>query len=73
MIRWTPGYTIESVEKEIIMQALSFYQGNKTQTAQALGIAIRTLDNKLAQYKKAVETKVQPREPVNEMRGLARQ
>lgn len=49
-LNWNPGMTIESMEKEAILQALRFYRGNKTATANALGIAIRTLDNKLAQY-----------------------
>lgn len=50
MIHWTPGITLESAEKEIIQQALKFYGRNKTQTADSLGIAIRTLDNKLEKY-----------------------
>ncbi len=49
-INWNPGMTIEVIEKEAILQALRFYRGNKTATANALGIAIRTLDNKIAQY-----------------------
>lgn len=42
---------LEDVEREAIMAAYTFYRGNKTQTAAALNIAIRTLDNKLAKYK----------------------
>lgn len=49
-LNWNPGMTIESIEKDAILQALRFYRGNKTATANALGIAIRTLDNKIAQY-----------------------
>lgn len=47
---WQPGQTLDDVEKEVILKAFSFYQGNKTQTAKSLGIAIRTLDNKLERY-----------------------
>lgn len=47
---WQPGVTLDQVEKEVILKALSFYHGNKTVTARALGIAIRTLDNKLEKY-----------------------
>lgn len=57
-LNWQSGMTLESIEKEAILQALRFFRGNKTATALALGIAIRTLDNKLAQYeteKKAME------------------
>lgn len=47
---WQPGVTLEDLEKQAILEALRFYGNNKTRTAQALGIAIRTLDNKLAKY-----------------------
>lgn len=50
MVNWSPGMTIESAEKECILQAFRFYRGNKTQTAQSLGINIRTLERKLEQY-----------------------
>lgn len=50
MIVWTPGNTLADVEKHVILKALQFYQGNKTQTARALGIALRTLANKLDLY-----------------------
>lgn len=51
MIAWTPGLTLEEVEKQVILKALSFYKGNKTQTAQSLEISVRTLYEKLAKYK----------------------
>lgn len=51
MINWQPGITLDDIEKEVILKALSFYHGNKTRTAEALGIAIRTIDNKLAKYR----------------------
>lgn len=51
MINWQPGLTLEDIEKEVILKALSFYHGNKTRTAEALGVAIRTIDNKLARYR----------------------
>lgn len=47
---WSPGVTIEQIEEGVIKKALRFYQGNKTKTAQSLGIAVRTLDNKLSKY-----------------------
>lgn len=50
MSSWMPGKTLEQIEKEAIQQAFKFYQGNKTQTAASLGIAIRTLDSKLEKY-----------------------
>jgi len=50
MITWSPGTTIASAEREVIQQAYKFYRGNKTATANALDISVRTLDNKLEQY-----------------------
>lgn len=50
MTFWTPGRTLADIEKEVILHAHRFYGFNKTKTAQSLGIAIRTLDARLAQY-----------------------
>lgn len=50
LIHWSPGVTLEDVERQVILKAYTFYKGNKTATATALGIAIRTLDNKLEKY-----------------------
>ena len=50
MINWHPGLTLEEVEKQVIEMALRYFNNNKTQTAIALGIAVRTLDNKLEKY-----------------------
>lgn len=47
---YEPGRTLADIEKEVILQAYRFYDSNKTRTAQALGIAIRTLDYKLEAY-----------------------
>ena len=41
---------LEDVEKSHILRALSFNHGNKTKTAQSLGITIKTLYNKLHRY-----------------------
>lgn len=46
---------LESVEREYIMHALRQAKGNRTQTAQMLGISIRTLRNKLNQLKGETE------------------
>lgn len=52
MIMWSPGTSLEEVEKQVILKAFRHFRGNKTATANALGIAIRTLDNKLEKYQK---------------------
>lgn len=50
---WSPGRTLEDIERAVILSALQFYRGNKTQTAEALKIAVRTIHNRIATYKKA--------------------
>lgn len=50
VIMWSPGVSLEAIEKQVILKALSHFKNNKTVTAGALGIAIRTLDNKLDKY-----------------------
>lgn len=49
-IMWSVGMSLDALEKLVVERAFKFYRGNKTATASSLGIAIRTLDNKLAQY-----------------------
>ena len=49
-ILWQPGMSLADVEKEVIIKAYSFYRENKTQTSIALGVSIRTLDNRLEKY-----------------------
>ena len=48
-----PGLrTLASIEKEVILNTLTALYNNKTHTARALGISIRTLRNKLAKYRR---------------------
>jgi len=42
--------TISEMEKELILQTLEEFSGNKTKAAESLGISIRTLRNKLNEY-----------------------
>ena len=42
--------TIYEMEKELILQTLEEFSGNKTKAAESLGISIRTLRNKLNEY-----------------------
>ena len=44
------GETLEEVEKRIILKTLRKFNGNKTHTAKALGIGLRTLHRKLKEY-----------------------
>ena len=47
---YDPSLTIHEVERRYILKALQHFQGNKTKAAQALGITIKTLYNKLHEY-----------------------
>jgi len=49
---WLPGRTLDDIERNVILEALTYHQGNRTHTAKALGISIRTLRNKLADYRR---------------------
>ena len=49
---WLPGQTLNDIERNVILEALGYHNGNRTHTARALGISIRTLRNKLADYRK---------------------
>lgn len=51
-VTWSPGTTLETMIEQVIGAAMSFYRGNKTAVANSLGIAVRTLDNKLEKYAK---------------------
>jgi len=49
--QWEPGETLDDIERNVIIKALQYHNGNRTHTARALGISIRTLRNKLADYR----------------------
>lgn len=44
------GQPMAVVERELILATLVYCNGNRTHAARMLGISIRTLRNKLAQY-----------------------
>ena len=45
------GRRMEEVEQEMILETLSHCLGNRTRAAEMLGISIRTLRNKLHEYR----------------------
>lgn len=49
---WAPGRTLDDIERNVIIEALKYHHGNRTHTARALGISIRTLRNKIADYRR---------------------
>jgi len=46
-----PGATVAKMEMDLIHRTLDSTQGNRTKAAQMLGVSIRTLRNKLNEYK----------------------
>jgi len=48
---WRPGRTLDEIERNVILEALKHFDGNRTHTAKSLGISIRTLRNKLAEFR----------------------
>jgi two-component system, response regulator FlrC len=44
------GRTVAEVERDLILATLEHCLGNRTHTANVLGISIRTLRNKLSAY-----------------------
>lgn len=51
-----PAVSLKEVEKNVILNALTQTNGNRTHAAEILGISVRTLRNKLNDYKKKMET-----------------
>jgi two-component system response regulator FlrC len=49
-----PTLSLRSMEKKLIFQALEKTNGNRTHAAKILGISIRTLRNKLSEYKQGL-------------------
>ncbi len=47
---FTVDMSLDDIEKSHILRTLSYNHGNKTKTAQSLGITIKTLYNKLHRY-----------------------
>jgi two-component system response regulator AtoC len=50
MLQIPIGTTMDSIEREVILRTLEANKGNKTATAEVLGISRRSIYNKLAEY-----------------------
>jgi two-component system, response regulator FlrC len=57
------GRTVADVERDLILSTLQHYLGNRTHAANILGISIRTLRNKLQQYRQEGMVVPHPGEP----------
>ncbi|RMF88543.1 MAG: sigma-54-dependent Fis family transcriptional regulator [Nitrospinota bacterium] len=49
-IRFSPGTSLQEIEKEAILRTLHLVGGNKTKAAQLLGIGVKTLYRRLKEY-----------------------
>jgi two-component system response regulator FlrC len=49
-------FSLREVEKDMIFKALDKTEGNRTQAANILGISVRTLRNKLQEYRQEAES-----------------
>lgn len=47
---YDPAVSLHELERRYILKALNHFEGNKTQAANALGVTIKTLYNKLHEY-----------------------
>lgn len=72
MIIWQPGMSLEQLEKEVITTAVRFYGDDKTKTALALGISVKTIYNKLEQYEREGQDRLQAEAKRNEEAESAR-
>jgi two-component system, NtrC family, response regulator AtoC len=50
-LRCTPGTPIDQFERRFILATLEHYHGNKRRTAETLGISLKTLYNRLNEYR----------------------
>lgn len=50
-VHFSPAKPIRDMERDIILRTLEAHEGNRTHTAKALGMSLRTLRHKLKQYR----------------------
>jgi two-component system response regulator FlrC len=55
------GHTLARVERELILQTLRYNQGNRTRAAGLLGISIRSLRDRIRNYRDEGEYVPDPR------------
>ncbi len=50
LARWLVGSPIRDVERDLVLETLANTHGNRTASARLLGVSVRTLRNKIAEY-----------------------
>jgi transcriptional regulator with GAF, ATPase, and Fis domain len=60
------GHKLERIEREFILQTLRCKQGNRTLAAKTLGISIRSLRDRIRNYRYRGESVPEPRSPLLE-------
>jgi DNA-binding NtrC family response regulator len=60
------GHKLASIERELILQTLRCKQGNRTLAAKTLGISIRSLRDRIRNYRYRGESVPEPRSPLLE-------
>jgi DNA-binding NtrC family response regulator len=60
-----PGTTVREMEKQLIVQTLKEVDENRTRAAELLGISIRTLRNKLREYKQGEVERTMASQPAS--------
>ena len=50
---WLVGSSLQDVERDLVLETLSYTHGNRTAAARLLGVSVRTLRNKITEYSAA--------------------
>lgn len=65
-VRVSVGTTVDEAEKQLILKTLEATHNNKTRAAEILGISLKTLHNKLKEYRMPADATVNDTAAVNE-------
>ena len=57
------GHKLARIEREFILQTLRSHQGNRTRTADRLGISVRSLRDRIRSYRRYGESVPEPGNP----------
>ena len=65
-VRVSVGTTVDEAEKQLILKTLESTHNNKTRAAEILGISLKTLHNKLKEYRMGAPESIDAPAAVNE-------